>query len=190
MCKKAKLMRCLYLICLFCANYGFAQIKDSATITLPAEWIGEWAGTLEIINSQGKQDKVAMKLLISKHDSMDRWNWAIVYGTGDTRQERKYQLIAKNSTKGWYQIDEKNGIYLDAFYAQNTLTNVFEVENNLLMTVERLEGKKLYFEVVMVVTKAPNLSGGNAQGIPAVKSYPVRVFQRSVLTKRKKRKSA
>lgn len=177
----------LLFVWLFACQCLSAQTHtDSLTMGLPATWLGEWKGTLEIINSQGKRNKVEMQLLISKHDSTDRWNWTIVYGTGDKRQDRKYQLIVKNAAKGWYQVDEKNGIYLDAFYTENTLVSVFEVENNLLTTVERLEGKKLYFEIFMSVTKAPNITGGNAKDIPPVKSYPVRVFQRAVLTKKKK----
>lgn len=174
-----------------CLCLAFHSIKaqnstDSLKVQLPTAWIGEWAGKLDIVYSNGTKTSVPMQLLIKPTDSTDRWNWTIVYGEGDKRQDRKYQLLAKNSAKGWYQIDEKNGILLDAFFAQNTLVSMFEVEGNQLTSLERLEGNKLYFEIYMSVVKAPNVSGGTSKDIPPVKSFPVRVLQKAVLKKKKK----
>jgi hypothetical protein len=162
-----------------------AQTLDSTQVQIPLDWIGIWAGKLEISLSNGTKQTVPMQLHIAKHDSTDRWAWTIIYGEGEKRQERKYQLIAQNSTKGWYKIDEKNGIILDAFFAQGTLASTFEVENNLIMSLYRKAGKLLVFEIFMCVTKSPNLTGGNAKDIPPVKSYPVRTVHKASLKKLK-----
>lgn len=192
-------LACFYFFAYFCAMRYFLYFfffalscatqaqspQDSLSIQIPADWVGKWAGKLNIVNSQGNTNAVNMELHISRHDSTDRWNWTIVYGEGERRQERKYQLLSQKPAKGWYKIDEKNGIILDAFFAQNTLANIFEVENNMLTTLYRREGKHLVFEVFMCVTKSPNLTGGNKPDVPVVRSYPVRVLQRAVLKKMK-----
>ena len=177
-----RLLPLLFCVFLMSESVFAQQTLDSMRIQLPTAWIGTWAGKLDIIASNGSKNSVAMQLIIAPTDSVNRWNWHIIYGEGDKKQDRKYQLISINPAKGWYKIDEKNGIFLDAFYANNTLANAFEVENNQLLTLLRGAGKALEFEIYMSVTKEPNLTGGTL-GIPTVKSFPIRVAQKAILKK-------
>jgi hypothetical protein len=173
------------VVFLFFTTFNFAQntVPDSLQIKIPETWLGTWKGTMKLHYANGKTQEVATELRIQKTSDPSRWKWMIVYEEGTARQERPYELIAQNTAKGKYVVDEKNDILLDAYFADNTLMSQFEVQGNLLMTIERLEGDTLYFENIMAKTGKPNKSGGSSVDIPEVKSYPVVVMQRAALKK-------
>lgn len=170
------MLRNIYLLFfLFIQMSGFSQKKD-----FPDNWLGTWKGTMEIQYSTGNYQEVACELYIEKTDTMDTWVWTIIYGEGETKQERKYELIAKDIEKGIYVIDEKNSIILDAFYANNTLISQFEVQNNLITSTYRKIDNIIYFQNLASNTKVSNKSGGE-DTIPEVSSFPISSLQRAKL---------
>lgn len=165
----------LILIIIFSQNFSLAQ-EDK----FPQDWLGVWKGTMTLDYSSGKYQEIACEVHIKTTDSTNVWKWIIVYGEGDKRQERKYELIAKDLEKGIYVIDEKNSIILDAFYANNTLISQFEVQNNLITSTYQKSGDIIYFQNLASKTKEPNKTGGK-NDIPEVISYPVTSIHRAKL---------
>jgi hypothetical protein len=159
----------------------FAQIPDSAQIKISAEWLGIWKGKMTLQYASGTSQVIDNELHIQKI-SDKLWAWRIVYDDGKNRQERAYELLVINSLKGKYQIDEKNSIILNAYFADNTLMSVFTVEKNQIFTTYRLQNDTLYFENIMVRSDQPTMTGGQGE-TPKVESFPVRVLQRGVLKK-------
>lgn len=168
------------------AGISWAQTDDvdSTQVNLPKSWIGSWTGTLEIWNASGKTQEVAMELHIYPQANSKRWQWTIIYGEDDQRQERTYELLAINSSKGQYQIDEKNSIFLEANFINETMISRFEVQNNLITTTYRLQGENLIFEILVGPGNKPNKTGGK-QDSPPVHTYPIRAIQKAILKPRR-----
>lgn len=167
----------LFLWAVFCLGG-----KSSAQSEFPAGWLGEWKGKLIIYSENKVKSEVAMELHIMNTDTDGHWKWTIVYGTGEMRQERPYELILVDKEKGKYKMDEKNSIILDITYANNTFYSTFNVEKNLITAIYRLEDKKIYFEIISSDMKSPLVTGQEGDDISIVESYPVNVTQKAVLT--------
>lgn len=145
-------------------------------------WLGDWRGTLEIYNTKGLAQTVVMELNVATLTD-STWQWQIVYGEGDTRQERNYELV-ETDDPGHYIIDEKNSIELYLSLINNGLYSVFQVNQNNLLVYYELEGDQLIFRTLSVNTATERKSGGG-DNIPEVLSWKTGVSQRAVLTKNK-----
>lgn len=160
------------LFCSFIYLGSFAQLSD--------KWMGNFQGELFATNLAGVETVYRMELDISKIDEVS-YNWVITYGSDSTKQERAYQLnfIGMNI----YEMDEKNSILIKASYNNNALTSVFEVDENLLHVIYRLDKNGILFELTSSNNKT--ISGGSKDEsgatVPAVASYQTVAFQTAFL---------
>ena len=159
-----------------------SSIKSNAQSSFPEGWLDDWKGKLIIYSENNVKQEVTMELNIRNTDTDGHWKWIIIYGTGEFRQERHYELMLIDSVKGKYKMDEKNSIILDMTYANNTFYSTFNVDKNLITAIYRLENKKIYFEIISSDMKSPLVTGQESEDISIVESYPVNVTQRAVLT--------
>lgn len=148
----------------------------------PEDYFGTYKGDLEITNAKGKQT-IGMEFHLNATDSVDTYQYKIVYIFGGKRNDRNYTLKAINKEKGEFAVDENNGILLSAKYIDNTLYSVFEVQKNLLITTERFFDDKMIFEIIFSGKDKEEKSGGTSEDIPEVISYPVTVTQKATLLK-------
>ena len=191
---------CLTILLLSCSqrsikpNYSKGEVIRTTLDTLPStnydfpnDWLGNWAGNLEIYNSQGLKQTIPMSLELSTTDTAGVYTWAIIYGQDSTAQKRDYQLIEIDSSKGHYLIDEKNGIFLDAYHIHDELSSIFKVMDNILLTSYKIENDELLFSVKVFPSKEVRISGdtliGN-QEIPQVTSFQLTVNQIARLQKK------
>jgi len=143
-------------------------------------WLGEWSGTLEIHNAKGLSQTVAMGLNIAQI-SDSSWTWQIVYGEGQSRQERNYELI-KTEGPGNYIVDEKNGIKLDLSLIKNGFFSFFQVGKSKLLISYELVGDEIHFRTHSVNTNTETKTGGE-ENAPMVLSWKTGVYQIAVLKK-------
>ncbi len=164
----------LYFICVLFPLYTVAD-------TIPQSWIGKWEGEL-VISTQPEADiKMELEIIpFEKNDSSFHWN--IYYKSPGNEDKREYELLAINQQKGFYKINEKNSIILDAYFHKNTLYAVFDVQDNLIHSIYRKTDKEIFFEIIMCKTNKYDITGG-AENIPQVKTYPVQVVQHAILYK-------
>ena len=151
----------------------------------PKDYIGNWSGTLQIYNGKGKLKEVPMQLIVQplKDSAGTQYSWQIIYG--DLKNDnRPYRLVPVDAAKGHWLIDENDGIQLHAFYLGGSLFNQFVVEGNLLTSIERVEGGKMYYEIVSAKT-APLITSGGSKESPPVDSYNIVATQKAVLTRKK-----
>ncbi len=149
----------------------------------PAEWLGNWRGTLEIHKPQSTGSQYPMKLQISQLDSA-KYRFVLIYGQYDKIDERPYELLVINAAKGHYRVDEKNSILIDAYLFGSRLITWFSVGPSVLTVSYEKMGETIVFEVTSSGNKATLVSGGQphqAQDIPTVNSFLVNGFQRAVL---------
>lgn len=156
----------------------------------PATWAGKWSGTLEIFAPQGLVQSLPMQLHILPQDTTDRYTWSIIYGEDLEKGLRAYELVPVDTAIGHYQVDEKNGIILDAFLLGGKLFERFEVMGSLLLTMTELRGEALHWEIISGSLEPIQTTGGieaepgnEEEAIPPVNGYSIKVLQRAILTK-------
>jgi hypothetical protein len=149
----------------------------------PQDYFGAYYGKLQIDNS-GNQQEIDMEFHLQATDSVGKYSYTIVYGSGENRQERKYFLIEKNATKGEYVVDEDNGILLNAKWSGNTLYSMFEVQGSLLTSRESFFANYMDFEITYSNKAQQETSGDKGEEIPEVISYPITVVQTARLYKK------
>ncbi len=153
----------------------------------PADWSGEWAGTLHIIQAKGTVQELPMELHILPLDSTGRYTWTIIYGEDKVAGRRPYELLPLDPGKGLYAIDEKNSIRMEGYLLGGSFYQWFEVEGSLLLTTTALQGDELLWEIVAGSIEPVSVTGGETvegEEVPPVKTFPITVVQRARLKKR------
>lgn len=165
----------LTLISVILMHKSHAQLQEA--------WSGHWKGKLEIFDAKTVKQTIPMELEIHKRDST-HWQWKMVYGEGDKKDVRDYELILKDAEKGHWIIDEKNTISMDMQLHYRHFTSVFSVEGAILcITYTLRDDKTLIFEVVSASEKQKYTTGKGDKEIPFVISYPCNAYQKAVLHK-------
>ncbi|RNC87797.1 MAG: hypothetical protein ED556_00995 [Winogradskyella sp.] len=148
----------------------------------PDNILGSYKGDLIIKNAKGEQI-IGMEFHIKATDSVGKYDYQIVYIMDGNRQERNYSLITMDASKGEFVVDENNGILLSAKVYDNRLYSVFEVQGNLLFTIEEFYDDHMIFQIIFSKANEKTESGGEQNNVPSVFSYPISVSQRAKLIK-------
>lgn len=154
----------------------------------PESWFGNWVGTLDIYNAKGKQQSVRMECVMSATDTAGVFNWQIIYGEDRVKGLRPYLLRTIDAAKGQYVCDEMNTIKMESYLLGDKLFCYFVVEGNVIMsTYEKTADGKMVFEIIFGKDKIVSETGNQVvkgDTIPAVKTFPVVISQRAILTKK------
>jgi hypothetical protein len=173
-------MKLLLLFCLFSFS------ASSQSTSFPQSWLGNWKGELLWYAGAGKEPKkVAMELKIQPADSTHKFSWQLIYGAG-AEDNRPYTLIAKDTAKGHWVIDEHNGIVLDQYWIANKFCGAFTVQSSTIINNYWLEDGKLHVEFYSLSAKPIATTGKGNTDSPFVDSYRVKSYQKAVLAKRSK----
>ena len=161
-----------------------SSTAHSTTENFPTDWIGHWKGDLNIYKNNTKIQSVPMQLKIESIDTANKYTWEITYGEGEKASVRPYELITIDAAKGHYRTDEKNTIFLDAYYMGGTLYSRFLVENSLLLVSTWKEGDNLIYDIIVGDINKTTVTGNDSlNNIPAVRSYLLSTKQKAVLSK-------
>ncbi len=175
-------MTSVYALSLLLIGQG-APAPAAAEITAKevSALVGNWSGPM-VIHSPARKDpmKITMSIEIQPIKNSDKFSYKLTYEKQPTRD---YVLQPIDPTKGHWQVDEQNGIKLDAFWNGAGFTSVFTVQGTTIVTTERLEGGKLHWENISYAGK-PFAETGNVQGAPPVSTFRVLNVQRAVLTRK------
>ena len=176
----------LHLVSFFLlpAFFSFGQNDTGA---FPRSWEGQWAGQLEIFTTKGRGQQLPMELHILPLSDTS-WTWTIIYGEDKEAGRRSYELIAIDTSKGQYLIDEKNTIAIQGYYLGGSFFQWFEVQSSRLLATTKRVADTLYWEIVVGGTKPVSTTGGQVfenEEIPPVHTFNITNFQRAVLKKKK-----
>lgn len=159
-----------------------AQQATASPPVLPDEWRGQWRGTLAIAGASGQT--IPMGLDIEAVEGRDAMTWRIIYGEGDRRQVRNYELLP-GEAPGRLVIDEKNGIVLDARLEGAVMVSVFEAQGTTLVARYELAGDELRYEILSWSEQGARLNTLDDPMTPMmVMSHPVSGYQRATLRRR------
>jgi hypothetical protein len=185
----------LFLIAVLCASVGTAQkkqVKERAgksfedktfptEYAFPKEYIGTYAGNLNVADASGVLQNVPMELIIAPTEDPKKYSYTLAYIISKKRDERKYTLITVDQEKGLFDLDENNGILLRANYMRQTLFSTFEVNNRILNSSVEFKNDGRVFFTIIVTEKANPRKTGNEK--TPVTSYNAIVIQKAALRK-------
>jgi hypothetical protein len=161
-----------------------ASAQDAQALSFPRDFSGHWTGVLRWFPSDKPVQTVEMQLIIQPLDTPGRYSWRMVYGKPG-QDERPYTLMAVDSTRGHWVVDEHNGILLDGYWRGNRYTSVFSVQGTVITEVMWIENGALQVEFITYGENPVRESGGSSAEIPSAKSFPIRGYQRATLYRSK-----
>jgi hypothetical protein len=171
------------MLCIFLGARE-ASAQDAQALSFPRDFSGHWTGVLRWFPSDKPVQTVEMQLIIQPLDTPGRYSWRMVYGKPG-QDERPYTLMAVDSTRGHWVVDEHNGILLDGYWRGNRYTSVFSVQGTVITEVMWIENGALQVEFITYGENPVRESGGSSAEIPSAKSFPIRGYQRATLYRSK-----
>ncbi len=157
----------------------------------PVAWAGEWTGELEIFRGPRLMQSIPVYFQIAPQDTSDNFTWRTIYDIGNEEKKiaKDYELTTLDKEKGWYAIDEKNSIVIEAYLLDNKLVSWFEVQGTTIVSTYELRShNELYFEILAGSSKAVSTTGGETidegEDIPEVLTYPLSTLQRALLRRK------
>jgi hypothetical protein len=170
-----------------CWIFSLKAQTDSGMMLFPNQWLGIWEGELHIYKGQEVVQKVPMRVDNLGTDNPDVYIWALTYGTDTIAGRRNYLLKAKDRSRGVWEVDEQNGIFLEGKVVGNTFINVFSVmENTLISSMSVENDETMKFEIIVYTKESTSKTGDlvhEGENIPAVFSYSITGYQKAVLKK-------
>lgn len=160
-----------------------------AQANFPEDYLGKWAGELEIYSAKGLKQKVPMQLhILPVNDTT--YTYALIYGEDLEAGKRDYLLRPGKEGAHHWVIDEQDGILLDNFYLGGVLHGPFAVMGTLLNSTLQMRGEELYYTITSGPAEVYHTSGavstnpktGEEETIE-VEAYAVKGFQQAVLRK-------
>lgn len=173
------------LICLVC-SFFFTSMNAQDSLVFPVDWQGIWKGELKIYAGDGLKQAIPMELHIQAKDSIDHYNWWIIYGEDKETGKRAYELKAVDKSKGVWMVDEKNTIAMECYFLHNKLWSRYDVMGNLITVTNEVKDNEMIFEVISGSLEPVSITGNQqheGEDIPEVKTFPIRVMQRAVLSR-------
>ena len=166
-------MKHLILLLLFVSYATAQEVKtENDSLQFPEDCFGIYKGDLQMTTSKGNKT-IGMEFHLNPTDSIGKYQYMLVYIVDGNRQERKYNLITKDASKGEYIVDENNGILLDAKLVDNTIYSMFEVNESIITTTERFYKNAMDFEIAFADKKQKVTSGTKDEDATQVISYPI-----------------
>ena len=145
----------------------------------PKEYVGTYAGNLNIADATGVLQNVPMELIIKPTEDPKKYDYILSYIVSKKRDERKYTLVVVDHEKGIYDLDENNGIVLRANYMRQTLFSTFELNNRILNSrVEFNNDGRVFFSITVTEKAASRKTG--TEKTPVI-SYNTTVIQKAAL---------
>lgn len=176
------------------AQNNAANTKSPVVVTIPAfpkTWQGKWKGTLTSFTVPNRMQRTPMTLEIIATPDTNRYVFAVTYGSDSIKNRRAYELLVVDARKGLYQIDQKNSIKLESFFAANRLLSEYTIQGIRVMTSYERRGENMIFDVISGRDAYVAASGGgkpadapaDAKNLPVVQTYPIGQWQRAVLAR-------
>jgi hypothetical protein len=123
-----------------------------------------------------------MEFEVSKTDTIGRYNYILTYHAEPQSDIRNYKLIAKDSLKSVFTLDENNGIKIPTIFINNTLQSFFKVQHSLLTIKIAFRNNAADFEISMANTKQVD-STQTYDGQFKVEGFPIGTYQIAKLKK-------
>jgi hypothetical protein len=167
-------------VSIFLSMLLFSLSAFSQSASFPEDFIGDWKGELLWYAGPGKEPrKVNMELRIHRTDSAHKFTWQQIYESG--ADNRPYTLIAKDTAKGYWVIDENNGIVLSQYWIAQKFSGAFKVQSSTIVNSYWIQDGKLHVEFHTI--SADPIATTQGEKEINVDSYQIKGYQKAVLAR-------
>lgn len=158
----------LFLLCSSVLLSG--QTTTRTGQSFPETCIGEWTGTLEIFAGQNRKSQIELSIRLDAPDSLGYLNYTLVY-FGEDKVERRPYTLKPHQRPGYWYIDENNGTVLQARVMDRTLTSIFKIKDQVLLSQWTCQGDTSHWEILVY----PDLwePVGETEGEEITASWPL-----------------
>lgn len=163
---------------IFITAAAFAQQENK----FPQNFVGSWKGTMQWMVAGKPTKTFTMQLHINPADTAGQYTWQIIYGDDNT-DNRPYILKPVDTAKGYWVVDERNGIVLGSYIHGNCLQGAFTVHENTIVDNYCVEGDSMQVEFFTIKLEDKKQSGKGNDDVPFVDSYRLSGYQKGILTK-------
>jgi hypothetical protein len=168
-------MRLTFLFILLSISSLFSQ-------AFPEGWTGKYAGTMEIINGESKQE-IAVEFEMKELQKDSAWSYIMTYKPSGKEAMVKDYVIKRTGASWTFLLDEKDGILIDMRLMGNILYDFYEVNGMFFTSRLSKEKKGLYFELMGGMKSDFRKSSTGVSEITEVYAYPPAFVQRVQLKK-------
>jgi hypothetical protein len=148
----------------------------------PKPFIGNWKGQLQWMVAGKPAQTFTMQLKIQPTDSLNQYTWQIIYGD-DNKDNRPYILRPIDTSKGYWVVDERDGIVLDSYVHGNSIHGAFTVQGNTIVDNYRVENDTMFVEFFSIKLNDKKTTGKGTEEAPYVDSYGMDGYQIGPLTR-------
>jgi hypothetical protein len=153
---------------------------DPGRPTLPESWLGTYAGTFTI-EGDSAIEPFRGELRVAPIGEGPAVSWTIIYGEGDRRQVRPYELVPVDGQPGRFEIDEKNGVRIAMrLVGEDLLLGQFTVGDSLIVARYERSADAIRAELATFDAASPRSMRVEGAGLE-VSSIPLRSVQRATL---------
>jgi hypothetical protein len=92
--------------------------------------------------------------------------------------------LLKDKTQQHFIIDEKNGIFLDAYFVGGCFFSNFAIQETEIMYILQSKGKRLVLEMITTSNNPLHSTGGTNEKIPVVHSYSIQGYAKAILKRK------
>jgi len=160
---------------------------NKQTFHFPADWLGQYEGTLELWNAKkGQHMQLPMYVEISKMEEPHHYRWYSKSTYKGREIVKDYTLYRTDSMPtNHYIIDENNGILLDRILLDDAFYDYFEVNGLGLYGISRRVKAGILFEIASFRLSSVSHSTYKSSDtkIDSVASYKVVNTQKVLLKK-------
>lgn len=173
------------LLCAAACGAPAAQPTPSdQALAFPRSWYGTWEGAAQGWGPDGARERFTMRYELGPTAVPGRHRWCIVYGDGERRDVREYELVDSDAAAGAYLIDEHDGMLLEARLLGGALYTRFDIGGVLLAVRDELVVDGAGNEAITVeFVTGPDTPARSTQTEPAARSFPARHVQRARLSR-------
>jgi hypothetical protein len=147
-----------HAVTLLCLLWAAPAQADKPEPALPKTWHGAWVGRLTVRSANGKTFERPWELHIEPLKGGKSLTWRIVSEMDGKKSVRNYELVPDPEKPGQFQLDEKNGIFIDARLMGTTLYSYYKDGDILICTRFEHRGDSLHVELASVSLKTPRVS--------------------------------
>jgi len=160
-----------------------AEDQRISNIDFPKDWSGKWRGSLKVYSGLGLQYTIKMEVHLLPQEDSKNYDYTIIYDSPERFDKRLYELVVVDPSQGLFLVDEKNSILIESYFIGGKWFQRFEVAENMLNCSLEQVGDQLIWEITSGKTPPISVTGDTSlEDILEVKTYPVGVYQRAVLS--------
>lgn len=181
----------VFLVLLYCITFAQTKTGNSkiaretealCDTVFPKCFIGNWKGKLQWMVAGKPTQIFTMQLRIQPTDSTNQYTWQIIYAD-DNKDNRPYILKPIDTAKGYWVVDENDGIILDSYVLGNCIHGAFTVQGNTIVDNYCVEGNTMKVEFLSIKLCDKKQSGKGTEETPVVDSYKISSYQTGGLSK-------